>query len=184
MRCASLRYYVFMEYMVSDITMSTLRNRIPITFDYYEKAFSSPTPVLVSRVEKMLSLDLPDHHTYLCIYMYISQHERAGFSPGRTHGAPYRGYGYVPLRFGGGTSSGEWEHNHNRLVLVVIVSTCHEGPGKRSVGLKKLIGHEPNSFIPRDQNIRIQCVLSWKEWYQNAVEDCSVACKCARKSKK
>ena len=21
---------------------------------------------------------------------------------GRTHGAPYRGYGYVPLRFGGG----------------------------------------------------------------------------------
>ena len=22
--------------------------------------------------------------------------------PGRTHGAPYRGYGYVPLMFGGG----------------------------------------------------------------------------------
>ena len=21
--------------------------------------------------------------------------------PGRTHGAPYRGYGYLPLRFGG-----------------------------------------------------------------------------------
>ena len=36
---------------------------------------------------------------------------------GRTHGAPYRGYGYVPLRFGGGgglgTSLGEWEHNNN-----------------------------------------------------------------------
>ena len=34
---------------------------------------------------------------------------------GRTHGAPYRGYGYVPLRFGGwgggGTSLGAWEHN-------------------------------------------------------------------------
>ena len=30
---------------------------------------------------------------------------------GRTHGAPYRGYGYVPLRFGG-TSLGEWEHNN------------------------------------------------------------------------
>ena len=29
---------------------------------------------------------------------------------GRTHGAPYRGYGYVPLRFGG-TSLGNWEHN-------------------------------------------------------------------------
>ena len=36
---------------------------------------------------------------------------------GRTHGAPYRGYGYVPLRFGGGgggggTSLGKWEHNN------------------------------------------------------------------------
>ena len=33
---------------------------------------------------------------------------------GQTHGAPYRGYGYVPLRFGGGglrTSLGELEHN-------------------------------------------------------------------------
>ena len=25
---------------------------------------------------------------------------------GRTHGAPYRGYGYVPLRFGGGGGGG------------------------------------------------------------------------------
>ena len=38
---------------------------------------------------------------------------------GRTHGAPYRGYVYVPLRLGGGggggggTSLGEWEHNKN-----------------------------------------------------------------------
>ena len=35
---------------------------------------------------------------------------------GRTHGAPYRGYGHVPLRFGwggGGMSLGEWEHNNN-----------------------------------------------------------------------
>ena len=31
---------------------------------------------------------------------------------GRMHGAPYRGYGYVPLRFGG-TSLGKWEHNNN-----------------------------------------------------------------------
>ena len=31
---------------------------------------------------------------------------------GRTHGAPYRGYGYVPLRFGG-TLLGEWEHNNS-----------------------------------------------------------------------
>ena len=31
----------------------------------------------------------------------------------RTHGAPYRGYRYVPLRLGvgEGTSLGEWEHN-------------------------------------------------------------------------
>ena len=38
-------------------------------------------------------------------------------SLGRTHGAPYRGYGYVPLRFGGGgggASLGEWEHNNNK----------------------------------------------------------------------
>ena len=53
---------------------------------------------------------------------------------GRTHGAPYHGYGYVPLRLGGGgegggggggggggrgggverTSLGEWEHNNNQ----------------------------------------------------------------------
>ena len=25
---------------------------------------------------------------------------------GQTHGAPYRGYGYVPLRFGGGGVEG------------------------------------------------------------------------------
>ena len=34
---------------------------------------------------------------------------------GRTHGAPYRGYGYVPLRFGG-TALGEWEHSNNAAV--------------------------------------------------------------------
>ena len=38
---------------------------------------------------------------------------------GRTHGAPYHGYGYVPLRFGGrGTSLGEWEHNNILRVFI------------------------------------------------------------------
>ena len=38
---------------------------------------------------------------------------------GRTHGAPYRGYGYVPLGFGGGgTSLGEWEHNSILCVFI------------------------------------------------------------------
>ena len=38
---------------------------------------------------------------------------------GRTHGAAYRGYGYVPLRFGGGgTSLGEWEHNNIFRVFI------------------------------------------------------------------
>ena len=41
---------------------------------------------------------------------------------GRMHGAPYRGYGYVPLRFeGGGTSLGEWENNNNESLAIVIV---------------------------------------------------------------
>ena len=44
-------------------------------------------------------------------------HELSRLIIGRTHGARYRGYGYVPLRFveggGGGTSLGEWEHNNN-----------------------------------------------------------------------
>ena len=41
---------------------------------------------------------------------------------GRTHGAPYRGYNYVPLRFGGGwvgrASLGEWEHNNILCVFI------------------------------------------------------------------
>ena len=37
----------------------------------------------------------------------------SAFSLGRTHGAPYRSYGYVPLRFGVGASLGGWEHNNN-----------------------------------------------------------------------
>ena len=38
---------------------------------------------------------------------------------GRTHGASYRGYRYVPLRFGGGgTSLGEWEHNNILCVFI------------------------------------------------------------------
>ena len=45
---------------------------------------------------------------------------------GRMHSAPYRGYGYVPLRFGGvgGTSLGEWEHNNNNnesLATVIVL---------------------------------------------------------------
>ena len=45
---------------------------------------------------------------------------------GRTHGAPYRGYGYVPLRFGGGgdggTSLGEWEHNNILCVFIFQIT--------------------------------------------------------------
>ena len=39
---------------------------------------------------------------------------------GRTHGAPYRGCGYVPLGFGGGgrASLGEWEHNSILCVFI------------------------------------------------------------------
>ena len=40
---------------------------------------------------------------------------------GRTHGAPYHGYGYVPLRFGGETSLGEWEHNNESLAIVIVL---------------------------------------------------------------
>ena len=41
---------------------------------------------------------------------YISRLVPQGSTNGRTHGAPFRGYGYVPLR-NGGTSLREWEHN-------------------------------------------------------------------------
>ena len=50
---------------------------------------------------------------------------------GRTHGAPYRGYGYVPLRFGGGgeggegTSLGEWEHNNRIRSTAVFECPLH-----------------------------------------------------------
>ena len=39
---------------------------------------------------------------------------------GRTHGAPFRGYGYVPLRGvgAGGTTLGEWEHNNILCVFI------------------------------------------------------------------
>ena len=33
--------------------------------------------------------------------MYIRLDQLAAGKDGQTHGAPYRGYGYVPLRFGG-----------------------------------------------------------------------------------
>ena len=39
------------------------------------------------------------------------------FILGRTHGAPYRGYGYAPLQFWG-TSLGEWEHNNNKRFIL------------------------------------------------------------------
>ena len=48
---------------------------------------------------------------------------------GRTHGAPYRGYGYVPLKLAGGTSLGEWEHNNNKQNIVdskVDIIDCKE----------------------------------------------------------
>ena len=53
-------------------------------------------------------------HSYVSI-MWTNKKITCAWSHdiGRTHGAPYRGYGYVPLRFGsGGTSLGEWEHNN------------------------------------------------------------------------
>ena len=48
------------------------------------------------------------------------EYKKAGLcreaSLGRTHGAPYRGHGYVPLRFGE-SSLGEWKHNNNKEQL-------------------------------------------------------------------
>ena len=38
----------------------------------------------------------------------LSKRESTVF--GRTHGAPYRCYGYIPLRFGGGGGGGGGEH--------------------------------------------------------------------------
>ena len=35
---------------------------------------------------------------------YKSSNSEGGWVIGRTHGAPNRGYGYVPLRFGRGAS--------------------------------------------------------------------------------
>ena len=47
---------------------------------------------------------------------------------GRTHGAPYRGYGYVPLRAGvGGTSLGEWEHNYKGTRTDSVLGVCNYG---------------------------------------------------------
>ena len=55
------------------------------------------------------------------VYMYIIPYLKGNFSVGWTHGAPYRSYGYVPLRFGG-TLLGEWEHNNNKEISVML---CH-----------------------------------------------------------
>ena len=49
--------------------------------------------------------------TRIGIHTHTHTHTRQ-IGIGRTHGAPYRGYEYVPLRFGG-TSLREWEHNNN-----------------------------------------------------------------------
>ena len=51
-------------------------------------------------------------HTHTYLITRIEIHTHTYLSTGRTHGTPYRGYGYVPLRFEG-TSLGEWEHNDN-----------------------------------------------------------------------
>ena len=51
-------------------------------------------------------------HTHTYLITRIEIHTHTYLSIGRTHGTPYRGYGYVPLRFEG-TSLGEWEHNDN-----------------------------------------------------------------------
>ena len=38
---------------------------------------------------------------FIFVSLYISRVPEQNIVIGRTHGAPYRGYGYVPLRFGG-----------------------------------------------------------------------------------
>ena len=57
---------------------------------------------------------------------------------GRTHGAPYRGYGTFRqwgCGGGGGTSFGEWEHNNDLMNLLLVklskidllvIATWHE----------------------------------------------------------
>ena len=39
------------------------------------------------------------------------------FNIGRTHGAPYRGYGYVPLRFGGWGGGGAENGNTTTIIF-------------------------------------------------------------------
>ena len=72
---------------------------------------------------------------------------------GRTHGAPHRDYGYVPLRFGG-TSLGEWEHNNNictistfrilytSCVLVLIMSALCVACNKTVSGRKHVVSYD------------------------------------------
>ena len=77
---------------------------------------------------------------------------------GRTHGVPYRGYGYVPLRFGGGgggggaggTSLGEWEHNNNMYLAAVgtvgIRSTQHMKGGANPFSFSALCYLDSNQI--------------------------------------
>ena len=57
-------------------------------------------------------------HIDLCCQTCTDKPLISGHNHGRTHGTPYRSFGYVLLRFGGGgTSLGEWEHNSNYLAV-------------------------------------------------------------------
>ena len=53
------------------------------------------------------------------ILLYRQHYDRTDAS------APYHGYGYVQLRFGGGTLLGEWEHNNNNNIMKLCSSNCY-----------------------------------------------------------
>ena len=73
------------------------------------------------------------------LIMQICNRLHVPFVFGRTHGAPYRGYGYVPLRFGGGGGRrklGEWEHN--KVCPKFLTTVKLETLGDRSEKLCRL----------------------------------------------
>ena len=75
---------------------------------------------------------------------------------GRMHGAPYRRYGYVPLRFGG-TSLGELEHNKDFSRDVVPETNPHMSHNKSMVFTVKLM--EGRILVKR------MCGFEMVNWY-------------------